>query len=133
MKSQFSGAAGVYYVAAELCLRNYAALVTTRNTKAVDILALNNDTYHTVGIQVKTNSTPNNFWLVGNSDRVKTDQIIYVFVDLKKDKLPSYYIVPAEEVKNRITTDKEGKWKSVSRRSIENYRDRWDIIDSMTK
>jgi hypothetical protein len=60
-----AGTTGVYFVAAELSLRNYTALVTTRNTKAIDILAFNDNTFRSVGIQVKTNAptSSHSFWL----------------------------------------------------------------------
>jgi hypothetical protein len=49
-KRQTSGMAGVYYVAAELSTLGYTALVTTRNAKAADIIAINGKTGMTAAI-----------------------------------------------------------------------------------
>ncbi len=50
-----SGIAGTYYVAAELSRRGYIALITLKNTAGVDILASSEDSFKSIGIQVKTN------------------------------------------------------------------------------
>ena len=48
------GAAGVFYVAAELSLRGMIALPTIRNTAGYDIIVTNRDGSKHANIQVKT-------------------------------------------------------------------------------
>ena len=45
-----SGVAGEYFVAAELSRRGYIASITLRNTRGVDILAINADATRSVSI-----------------------------------------------------------------------------------
>ena len=48
------GIAGVYFTAAELTQQKYIAIVTSRNTEGIDILASNLKGSKMVSIQVKT-------------------------------------------------------------------------------
>jgi len=78
------GVAGVHYVAAELSRRGYIALVTTRNTKGIDVLASSPDARTSIGIQVKTCQTGRKKWVLSSSvkhDRAPT--MFYVFVCLQ--------------------------------------------------
>lgn len=111
---QISGMTGVYYVAAELSKLGYIALVTARNTKAADIVAMNDETGLSVAIEVKTCgiSTPDNFWLLDEKDcEKKPNNFVYVFVKLNKDKPHDFYVVPAQFVVENIKKDeaKTGK------------------------
>jgi len=137
-KGQISGATGVYYVAAELSRRNYTALVTTRNTRAIDILAMNNSTMRSVGVQVKTDSSSQSFFLINKSDYVaeesKVRNIVYFFVELKEGKSPLFYIVPGLTVKTIAIYEKSSKseWWSVKKSIIRDYVDKWDLVETMT-
>ena len=61
------GAAGVHLVVAELSIRGYVALPTTRNLKSVDIVAFNERLDQFAFIQVKTTDKPKAGWLVGHT------------------------------------------------------------------
>ena len=56
-----SGIAGEFYVAAELTKRGYVASLTSKNTKAIDLLASNEDGSKVVSIQVKTSKNRTEF------------------------------------------------------------------------
>ncbi len=139
-RSHSTGMSGVYYVAAELSppIGNYTASVTSRNAKAVDIIAMNNDTLKSIGIQVKTNapSSPHSFWLVNKSDKIlrnaKLGNLVYLFVNLDKKRQHSYFIVPAKDVKPKVRQNKSKTRWYIDRDDIENYLNRWDIVKSMT-
>lgn len=94
-----TGVSGEYFVAAELSRHGYAASLTLRNTRGIDILASNTDATKSVGIQVKTNSGKKPHWLL--SQKAESDiaeNLFYVFVNLNGTDTPEYYIVPRAEV-----------------------------------
>jgi len=64
------GITGVYYTAAKLSHMGYIALVTTRNTKAYDLLVFKQGGHKILPIQVKTRSS-GGFRVVGIDD-IKT-------------------------------------------------------------
>jgi len=106
------GAAGVHLVVAELSLRGYIALPTTRNLKAVDIVAFNNKLSRFAFIQVKSTDQPRSGWpvyTIKNADNWEKEirdalflgeRFFYVFVVLpsKTQSEPVYYIVPSADV-----------------------------------
>jgi hypothetical protein len=58
------GAAGVHFVVAELSMRGYVALPTTRNLKSVDVVAFNEHLNRFAFIQVKSTDKPKGGWPV---------------------------------------------------------------------
>jgi|SRR3954468_20925944 hypothetical protein len=70
--------------------------ITSRNAKGADLLATDQSYERTWAIQVKTNRKPAKFWLLGKSF---TDDVawqhVYVFVNLRGDVRPDYYVVPS--------------------------------------
>ncbi len=98
------GVAGEYFVAAELSRRGYVASITLRNTKGVDILASNQEATRQVAIQVKTNRRDKPEWMLGaKAESYHADNLFYVFVNLKGDRLrPDFYIVPSKVVAESI-------------------------------
>lgn len=138
-KKQATGMAGVYYVAAELSKRGYIALVTTRNTKATDLVVVDDGTGKSANFQVKTNGvdTSDNFWLLSIKDQDEHPaNFIYAFVKLFRDKSPVIYIVPAQVVKKNLSVDtaKTGSvWYSISKSTIEDYKEGWDIVKDIVK
>jgi hypothetical protein len=129
---------GVYYVAAELSSLGYVALVTTRNAKAADIIAMNDKTGVTVAIEVKTCgfSTSDSFWLLGERDRQKRpNSFVYVFVKLFKDKSHDFYVVPAGFVRANIKKDiaKTGSvWYYIEKNKIGPFKGKWAEIEKVT-
>ncbi len=110
-----TGAAGEFFVAAELSRRGFIATLTLKNTPLVDVIATNFDTGITLNIQVKTRSERNNQgWIL--SDKVEKESIIknhyFIFVNLEdKKNLPEYYIIPAD-VFAKYQQQKHKKWLS---------------------
>lgn len=129
-----TGQAGVYFVAAELSLRNYIATVTARNAPCVDIIATS-PRLRSINIQVKANKPKgtHSFWLLGQrSKNDSSDTLFYVFVNLHSgERKPDYYVVPSRVVARRMSIERsrtgaKSTWYSFAR--IEKYRDRWDLL-----
>jgi hypothetical protein len=92
-----TGAAGEYYVAAELSLLGWLATVTIKNAPATDVLARNLATGRVVAIQTKTASPGNNFRL-GPKDEVPSavDNEWYLFVGIAASRQrPDFFYGPA--------------------------------------
>lgn len=96
-KNSSIGIAGEFFVAAELTRRGYVASLTSKNTKAIDILVSNKDGSKSVAIQVKTsNSKKIDKWMMTeSSEKTFSDNLFYVFVNMNEGEMPSYYIVPS--------------------------------------
>jgi len=96
------GACGVFFVSAELSLRDWIAMPTIRNTAGVDIIATKNG--RTVTVQVKTNSYGQVKYPMKESGELVADELMYyVFVTLKsKPERPDFYIVPSKFVADYI-------------------------------
>ena len=119
------GAAGVHLVAAQLSLKGYVALPTTRNLKAVDVVVFNENLSQFAFIQVKSTDKPRDGWpvhTVRRDDRWDQDvrkaldlgqRFFYVFVALpgKNRQEPVYYIVPSKDVADMIVVDLK-RWLS---------------------
>ena len=106
-KNSSIGIAGEFFVAAELTRRGYVASLTSKNTKAIDILVSNKDGSKSVAIQVKTsNSKKIDKWMMTeSSEKTFSDNLFYVFVNMNEGEMPSYYIVPSVYVANKIKAD----------------------------
>jgi hypothetical protein len=110
------GAAGVHLVVAQLSLRGYVALPTTRNLKSVDIVAFSEELSQFAFLQVKSTDKPKGGWPVhtvrqeeGWEGDVRQalalgDRFFYVFVSLPNPSQvePAYYVVPSGDVANMI-------------------------------
>jgi hypothetical protein len=138
LKSNQSGVAGEYFVAAELSRRGYLASLTIKNTAGIDILASNVFVTRTVGIQVKTAQNRSRAWTLGEkAENFHSPNFFYVFVGLESaGTMPVFYVVPSQvvaafvkqfhceavargckDIKMREFRDKEG-----------NYLGRWDLL-----
>lgn len=138
-KKQASGMAGVYYVAAELSKRGLIALVTSRNTKTTDLVAVNDDTGKAANFQIKTNGidTSDSYWLVSEKDkRELPENFIHAFVKLFKEKSPLIYIIPAQIVRENVKTQKAktgSVWYYVEKGDIEEFKEKWDSVSAVAK
>ena len=105
------GIAGEFFVAAELTRKGFAASLTGKNTKTIDILASNKDGSRSIAIQVKTcNSQKHDRWKMSeSSEKIFSDNLYYVLVNLHEGDKPCYYFVPSEIVANRIA-EKHKTW-----------------------
>ena len=160
VNKSFRGNASQFFIAGELCRRGHAAVVTLGNTPNVDILCSNTSGTKFVHIQVKTfvpgNRTcsvglkatkdfgPSFFWILGG-------------IPLPDTEAPfEYYIIPSAEMAKHVTAshqlwmstpsknEKQHKdsnvrvvplppFKSNTGWSINEYRNRWDLIDNKLK
>lgn len=104
------GVTGVYYVAAKLSHRGYIALVTTRNTKAYDLLAFKPGERKILPIQVKTCSS-GGFRIVNienaetmNEEARRKITSPFVLVDLKNEN-PEFYVISQNQMRALIKQD----------------------------
>ena len=99
--NQLSGAAGEFFVTAELMKRGIVAAPTGYNTKNYDIVAMNESGKKAITIQVKTNQNKAKWFMLSNkNEEVFNDNLVYVFVNLDINGVSQseYYIVPSKEV-----------------------------------
>lgn len=141
-----TGAAGEYFVAAELSLRAWLATVTIKNAPGTDILAQRPATGSIVAIQTKTASFGNKFQL-GKKDELpsRADNEWYVLVKLHEQRTrPTFYVVPRNVIAG-ATFAQHREWLSKPRRDgrprndgtqrvmipseFAGYEDRWDLLE----
>src|SRR3989339_1710562 len=124
-----TGMTSVYYAAAELSERGFIVTVTARNAPHADIIASTIDMKKTFSIQVKGNKAggTQSFWLLNkDSKNLSSQDFFYVFVNLKKDIKPDFYIVPSGEVARNVDFSRAktgSQWYSFRR--DEKYKDKW--------
>ena len=144
ISSGLSGTAGEYFVAAQLSSLGHVASINLKNTKAVDILVMNESGTRQVMIQVKTGQGSERRWMLTmKSETLINDNLFYVFVNLiSLEALPEFYIVPSKIVAEHISSS-HTRWLSTpgmkgrirqdsairNFRDLEGkYKDRWDIL-----
>ena len=123
--SNITGAAGEYYVAAEISKRGGIGTLTVKNTPMIDVIATNLKNGKSANIQVKTMSVNNEQgWKltekVENKSAIKNH--FYVFVNLKKNELPDYYIIPFNEFADFIIKKYE-RWLGQKDRKENPHKD----------
>jgi hypothetical protein len=139
------GAAGEYYVAAELSRRGWLATVTIKNAPGTDVLAQRVHTGAVVAIQTKTASRGNNFWVDKKCEvPARAMNEWYVLVDLRADgDRPKFYVIPRNIIAGAtyaqhvewLQRPREGRSvKDTTQRSLHakyltGYEDRWDLLD----
>lgn len=100
------GAAGVFYVAAEISLRGMIALPTIRNTAGYDLIATSRDGLKHANIQVKTSGQRPRFWpICQRPDNVKDgpeDFYILVRRNLNNDAFEGFMLT-GTEMKTELT------------------------------
>ncbi len=100
------GAAGEYFVCAELCRRGFLALMTPKNNPLFDVVAASSDGAHSVSIQVKTRSVHNiQGWKLG-TDITKKDvptDLFVVLVNLEDGVLPTFYVYEYSVLAGRVS------------------------------
>jgi hypothetical protein len=101
------GAAGEYFVCAELCRLGYLALLTPKNNPLFDVVATTADGNTSVSIQVKTRSIHNKQgWKLGaNFSTVPSPKNLFVvLVNLKESGLPDFLVYDHATLADRINT-----------------------------
>ncbi len=154
------GNASQFFVAGELCRRELVALVTIGNTPNTDILVSNKEGTKFAHIQVKTFVPGNRTVSVGQkAEKDFGKNFIWVLagIPLRSQANPfQYYVIPSEQVANNVKkahsmwisdTGKNGRvrkdssvrtihlppYKSYSGWSIDEYLNRWDIIENLLR
>ncbi|MCI0360969.1 MAG: hypothetical protein L0211_21020 [Planctomycetaceae bacterium] len=132
-KHQFTGMTGLYLVAAELSKRSFIVSPTSRSAHTADLLITDALCQETYAVQVKTNASTFNFWLVSaKTSRIKSKNFVYVFVNLRRNR-PEFFIVPSKVVTAKVRVDQPSKtrktvWYSVYLKNIAQFKDRWDTF-----
>ena len=140
--SQLLGIAGVHLVCAELTLKNYIAILTSRNTAGIDILVSNQGGSKYKSIQVKTTRKNKDWFLNEKLEEKYSENFIYIFVNIDKNNKAEFHIVPSKIVAETIksgfkkwldTPNKQGNphnnTPARNFRDRENkYLNRWDLL-----
>ena len=144
MDKSLVGIAGAHFVAGELTRRGFVATLTSRNTEGIDILVSNKSGSKTIAIQVKTTEgkTEPRSWIMSEKSEKRVDNLFYIFVSLKKDKMPEFFIVSSNDVADYISSHHK-KWletpgkkgqqhKTTNMRKFSDnegkYLNRWDLL-----
>jgi len=133
-KQQITGMRGVYLVAAELSRLSFIASPTSRGAAGADILVTDQSCKKAYSIQVKTNASRGNFWLLNKgAEKHVSESHIYVLVIIRKLKdrdKNEYFVVPSKNLvqKIRYSKSKKGNWSSVYVEDIEEYRENWGLF-----
>jgi hypothetical protein len=137
-KGQRTGMRAVYQVAAELVSRGLTVSTTSRSAVGADLLVTDESCQTAFSVQVKANSRPAGFWLVGEkAKRLKSRTHVYVFVNFNDNSQKhEYYVVPSKVVRKGTRDDFSKRsgtpWYSFYRSDAEAYRDAWRIFGCKT-
>ena len=123
-RTDLTGAAGEYFVAAELARRGYVAILTLKNTQGLDILATDPKTGQMATIQVKTSRGTQRSWILRERPEAdRRSQHFYVFVNLQTEtEPPEYFVVPSRVVKHEISKSHR-KWLAHTRLDGRKHKD----------
>jgi hypothetical protein len=140
-----TGAAGEYYVAAELSLRGWLATPTIKNAPGTDVLAQYREMGILVAIQTKTASLGNKFMVnVGIERPSSADNEWVVLVKLHElGSRPSFFVVPHDHVaaaayaqhRRWLATPgvggrehRDNPRRMLIAKQFLDYEDRWDLL-----
>jgi hypothetical protein len=143
MDKALTGAAGEYYIAFRLSALGYAIGLTTRGTRAADLLASNPETGKSIIVQTKTminafvkNQKSGSYWhwRIGSSRPQPRETFYYMFVDLRGDpsKSPDVFVVPSLKIKPLLVEYTNYTGCAIYERDKKTkkaYLNRWDIIE----
>src|SRR5947208_2952399 len=94
LSTSLSGAAGAYFVAAELSRRGYIATLTMRNARGIDLLVANSTATRSASIQVKTNQDSTKSWILdAKVEDLIADNLFYILVNLNGQAPPAVHVV----------------------------------------
>jgi len=100
------GAAGEYYVCAELCRLGFLALMTPKNNPLFDVVVTNEEGTRSVSIQVKTRSVNNKQgWKLGadmDSGYIPPGMFVVLVNLVEKGLLPEFYIYEYAVLSHRV-------------------------------
>ena len=102
--------AGEFYVAAELNRRDIFASVTYGAAKNADVLAFDQHSRQTAGIEVKTTARPNKKWITGQHSIDKNSihaQLFWVLVLVPSweelDNAPRFFVFTSKELVEKVS------------------------------
>ena len=155
------GSSAQFFVAGELCRRDLVAVVTMGNTPNTDILCSNKEGTKFVHIQVKTFRPKDSKVMVGLKAEIDNgEKFIWVLSGIpEKDETDEfiYYIIPSNILSKEVKKShkswyegipSKGKTRNSNNKqrvidlppklsyagwSVENYKNRWDIIEDLLK
>jgi hypothetical protein len=132
-KQQMTGMLGAYLAAAELTQRGLIVSMTSRNARGADLLVADQAYKQTWSVQVKTNRKPTTFWLLSKDyKQIVSPTHLYLFINLRGDQRPDYYVVPSRVVARTGTTTPERSggaiFYSFWRKDAEKYQERWSLF-----
>jgi len=133
-KGQMTGMLGTYLAAAELTHQGLIVSVTSRNARGADLLVADQEFKKAWSVQVKTNAKPASFWLISKDYKsIVSPTLVYLFLNLRGDQKPDYYVVPSRIVAKHGTTTPERSggsiWYSFKRSIADSYKDKWSVFD----
>lgn len=132
-KAQMTGMLGTYLTAAELTFQGLIVSITSRNARGADLLVTTQDCSRAWSVQVKTNRKAVGFWLLSKHySELSSATHIYVFVNLRGDEKPDYYVVPSKVV-GRLGVTKPPRstgstWYSFYRKDAAAFKDKWSVF-----
>jgi len=128
-KAHMTGMLGVYLTAAELSRLGFIVSPTSRSAFGADLLVTDQRCRKAWSVQVKTNRRAASFWLVNaHTGDSYSESHVYVFVNLKGESRPDYFVVPSTVVAriHRVDPAKTGSvWYSVHHRDMPDYAEAW--------
>jgi hypothetical protein len=132
-KGQMTGMLGTYLAAAELTQKGLIVSITSRNARGADLLVADQTYKNTWSIQVKTNRKPAGFWLLSSDFQEMVSRThVYLFINLRGESRPDYYVVPSRFVAKLGTVSPPRStgsiWYAFSRKSAEPYHEGWSIF-----
>jgi len=135
-----TAAAGEYFVAHTLSVQGYCVGIPRANTPGVDLLVSNQSGSKTVAIQVKTSDwayrerkrKPEEShweWDVGaKALDLRSDNLIYAFVDLKSGGNPDVFLVPSKTVAGFLGKEWKRYMFWIWTKDKDKYFARWDML-----
>lgn len=130
-KSQMTGMQGVYLAAAELTKQGYIVSPTSRSAAGADLLLTDSDCQKAFSIQVKSDRTKSNFFLLGAKSKTAVAKShVYIFVKFRSSRktgdMTSFYIVPSKKVFELAWH--EGKFPNIKIDAIARYENKWSVF-----
>lgn len=95
INKQIIGNIGLYYSAFKLSTLGFNVMVTSRNAKGADLIAVSENEKKFIGIQVKTNSSEMDIRLTSNFSHPTVDYWIIIYNVFNN---PNSFIIPAEDI-----------------------------------
>lgn len=143
-----TGAAGEYYIGFRLTAQGYAVGLTTRGTRAIDMVVASPDTKKSITIQTKTmlDALVQSRkwgaylkWRLGTTSlRPAHETFFYAFVSLRGDPstTPHVFIVPSVQLAPPLVElypekgPTKDTWCVIYEKDKDKYLNRWDFISA---